>query len=481
MTNDKNTYALSRRKALAALGTIGAASAGAGLGTSAWFSDRETFEGNTLTAGSLDLKIDWQQTYTGPDGMVPVNAYPDDDDDNWQSWDGVQLAGPDAEGDIRDIEDPCALKSGDELPEDVFEGFEGQESLIQLDDVKPGDEGEITFSLHLCDNPGYVWMNGTLVDASENGFSEPESEVDSDQAVELLEAIRTTVWYDTDCDNVLDEDEVTIFEDVSLGTALQILAGPPGIPLDPTVESAPELFQATPTGPGTCSDRTTYDTVHTSGDTVTVDGTSVTLPDNPGCGSDGGPHAVLGLETAIKIESEDLPGDGNSAVYTTAYGDIEITQDGQTIQWRTDSTPNGAFEEEDGFCVSKVVVKGGNAGGNVYSYDNDDGDDVFGNDTDPQLSSGETEAWLETPSGQDISHVSFCVGEGGGDNGNGGNGNGGNGNGHCIENSTTHCVGFKWWLPLEVGNEIQTDSVEFDLGFYTEQCRHNPQDEQTPS
>jgi Ca-activated chloride channel family protein len=28
-------------------------------------------------------------------------------------------------------------------------------------------------------------------------------------------------------------------------------------------------------------------------------------------------------------------------------------------------------------------------------------------------------------------------------------------------------------VPTDVGNEIQSDSVAFDLGFYTEQCRNN--------
>ena len=36
-----------------------------------------------------------------------------------------------------------------------------------------------------------------------------------------------------------------------------------------------------------------------------------------------------------------------------------------------------------------------------------------------------------------------------------------------------HCIGFKWELPVDHGNEVQSDSVRFDLGFYTEQCRHN--------
>jgi len=38
------------------------------------------------------------------------------------------------------------------------------ESLIELDDVKPGDSGEVTFSLHVCDNPAYIWTGATNID-----------------------------------------------------------------------------------------------------------------------------------------------------------------------------------------------------------------------------------------------------------------------------------------------------------------------------
>jgi hypothetical protein len=41
----------------------------------------------------------------------------------------------------------------------------------------------------------------------------------------------------------------------------------------------------------------------------------------------------------------------------------------------------------------------------------------------------------------------------------------------CSPHSTTYYFGFAWWLPVDHANEIQTDSAEFDLGFYTEQCR----------
>jgi predicted ribosomally synthesized peptide with SipW-like signal peptide len=97
---EDNTFELTRRKALAGLGTIGVASAGAGLGTTAFFSDEESFEDNQLTAGELDLRIDWQQTYDGPpgegapygEGGAPyVNAHPDHDDDGIQSLDSDEF------------------------------------------------------------------------------------------------------------------------------------------------------------------------------------------------------------------------------------------------------------------------------------------------------------------------------------------------------------------------------------------------------
>jgi len=64
--SDSGKINLTRRKILASMGAVGAAGAGAGLGTSALFSDEEGFENNTLTAGTLDLKIDWEEHYSYP-------------------------------------------------------------------------------------------------------------------------------------------------------------------------------------------------------------------------------------------------------------------------------------------------------------------------------------------------------------------------------------------------------------------------------
>ncbi|MFW5920123.1 MAG: hypothetical protein ACOCSF_08065, partial [Halanaeroarchaeum sp.] len=96
-----------------------------------------------------------------------------------------------------------------------------------------------------------------------------------------------------------------------------------------------------------------------------------------------------------------------------------------------------------------VSVKGGPGGEQVYVFD------------EPVVLDGAT---VTTPGDHGLSNVDVCcpAGDDTGDNG-----------ARCFQNSTTAYVGFEWWVPTDVGNEIQTDSVEFDLGFYAEQCRHN--------
>jgi predicted ribosomally synthesized peptide with SipW-like signal peptide len=234
---------LTRRRLLAGLGTVGVASAGAGLGTTAYFSDRETFEANELTAGEFDLMVDWQVTYTGPDGFEYVTASPDEfRNDGIDSFAttrfGTRITGGDG------VRDP--LFSRAELADNLFGSdygsltdsqrdqvesvFRSQFSnvpadlaeagpVLDLEDVKPGDSGTVSVSLHLFDNPGYVWLNGGLVEARENGRTEPEAS-DGDETgaadevattldgdVELLDEIRATIWYDHDGDATVGADE----------------------------------------------------------------------------------------------------------------------------------------------------------------------------------------------------------------------------------------------------------------------------------
>ena len=217
MTNEPNLHELSRRKVLAGLGAVGIASAGAGLGTTAFFSDSETFGDNTLTAGELDLLVDWQQTYDFGEGQTFISAHPDHDGDGEQSIAADNDAGQLRYSDFPDEEDEdsnganlpvldCAnippLEEAD-FGTDPVTGQE-METLVQLSDVKPGDSGEITFSLHLCDNPGYIWMQADNVSESGGVHTEPEMLVDAENLPDLADAIEATLWYDEDCDNVYD-------------------------------------------------------------------------------------------------------------------------------------------------------------------------------------------------------------------------------------------------------------------------------------
>ena len=160
MTEDNNSqlYSLSRRKMVAGLGVVGLASAGAGVGTSAFFSDEESFENNTLTAGTLDMSV-----------TANVVAA----DDYWTGQGALDLSET-ADGDVV--------------------------SGIQVDDVKPGDWAVICFDIEVGDNPGYVQVR--TEEFVENGGSNPEPEQDvegdTDNDADLGEFLLTTVWQNYD-------------------------------------------------------------------------------------------------------------------------------------------------------------------------------------------------------------------------------------------------------------------------------------------
>ncbi|MFW5917100.1 MAG: SipW-dependent-type signal peptide-containing protein [Halorubrum sp.] len=443
---------LSRRAMLAGLGAVGVASAGAGLGTTAYFSDRESFEGNAITAGELDLSVTWQQLYRGGPqssravdygsaGRPFVNAYPDDDGDGVQSFERDD--GRREYVDRTAYDDPeAAAAAGENLAfscEEIAMFDEpsfgpNDESLIELDDVKPGDCGEITFGIKLCDNPGYVWLHGEPTDEGDGGH--PES-----GGAELADRIRARAWYD-DGDNVFQEGETPI-----LGGSLR------------------EVLDALRDGVLLASDPDPDFGVPDPDDSAALDGITLTDDDcevvqgNPSCED-------LGLFRAIKVESEALPTALDDPVtYPTPVGDVTITavayddEDGEVLEFDFDL---------DGFEVTAVIVK---AGPSANVCRRPDGDGGF-------LTADSGEA-LGGPFNSDgdrrhgVSHVSFCYDtvppeeppeeeETGA---------------VCFQPSDTRFIGFEWCLPTTVGNEVQGDSVSFDLSFYTEQCRHNPDPE----
>ena len=227
-------FELSRRKVLGGLSAIGLASAGAGLGTSAYFSDTEAFENNALVAGELDMKVGYSAHYSdwSPDEGEGVDVR------MWEGPAGTTGGQDDLEAGetglpsnaawLVAVDDPDQFLENTQYSDPELDGAscdggrdaaDLEEPVIELDDVKPGDFGEVTFDLALCDNPGYVWLQVDKGFAHENGYTEPEMK-DPDESgpvtgpeggqidvdVELLDAVQAAYWVD-DGDNYQDGDE----------------------------------------------------------------------------------------------------------------------------------------------------------------------------------------------------------------------------------------------------------------------------------
>jgi hypothetical protein len=198
---------VSRRAVLAAMGAVGATATGAGMGAAAYLSDQERFR-SSLTAGSLDLRLDYRATYNGE---VTGQAPPD------REWREVGTGALDC--------DVGGLVDGDGVP------------VVELADVKPGDCGSVTASLHVCANPSRLWMAVDLVETAE-ATRRPEEVLAGDQSDdvgELQDLVDVTLWLDDDCDGVADADETVLFE----GTLAELAAfARGGVPLgrDPATD-----------------------------------------------------------------------------------------------------------------------------------------------------------------------------------------------------------------------------------------------------
>jgi len=160
------------KKIIISLSVIGLVAAIVVGGTIAYFSDTETSTGNTFTAGSIDLKIDNESYYNGE---VQTGL-------GWE---------------LRDLTD---------------------ELFFNFSDLKPGDWGEDTISLHVDNNDSWLCASITLTSNDENDITEPEEELgDSALEGELAQEIEF-IWWADDGDNVLESDE-TVISNVKLGDA----------------------------------------------------------------------------------------------------------------------------------------------------------------------------------------------------------------------------------------------------------------------
>ena len=137
--------------------------------TTAFFSDTETSTGNTFTAGAIDLGVDNHSYYNGE------------------------------------------LNEGTTWRVDYDISDEGGRQFFNFSDLKPGDWGEDTISLHVNNNDAWLCADVTLTSDNDNGLTEPEGD-DGDETPgneegvgggELADNVRFYWWAD-DGDNVLE-------------------------------------------------------------------------------------------------------------------------------------------------------------------------------------------------------------------------------------------------------------------------------------
>jgi len=180
-------------KILVSLLVIGlAAVAIGGSMTGAFFSDTETSTGNTFTAGSIDLKIDSECSWNGMKCLTST----DPTNHPGMFWNGDYTKGACT----------CAWTWKD-LSGDKFFSFA---------DIKPGDRGENTVSIHILNNDAWMCAKINNVNNNDNGCTEPEDAAgDKTCGVnegELSTNLHFLVWADTDCDNVWDSGEIPLTE-----------------------------------------------------------------------------------------------------------------------------------------------------------------------------------------------------------------------------------------------------------------------------
>ena len=178
------------KRILISLSVIAAVAAIVIGGTVAYFSDTETSTGNVFAAGSIDLKIDNECYFSG--GECPWSPH---------SWA------------LTDLED-------------------GVHKFFNFGDIKPGHWGRDKISLHVYDNPAWVWMKIDNLKDYDNGCNDPECKakggawdssaqecdiVDScdDPGLgqgELSQNMSFLIWIDTNENGVFDAGEEKLYE-----------------------------------------------------------------------------------------------------------------------------------------------------------------------------------------------------------------------------------------------------------------------------
>lgn len=189
------------KKILLSILTIGLVSVVAAFGiTQAFFSDTETSTGNILAAGAIDLLIDNTSYRTNSAGVL--------------------VASPETSWNLKDL---------------TIEKF------FNFTDLKPGDVGEDTISIHVNNNDAWACARADISDNSENGLTEPEADLDDTTTTgELGNELNFAFWND-DGDNVFESNETIYIQ----GPASNVLNGGTLALAQPS-SAGPALFGNTP-------------------------------------------------------------------------------------------------------------------------------------------------------------------------------------------------------------------------------------------
>ena len=191
--------------------------------TGAFFSDTETSTGNTFTAGAIDLTVDSTQHYNH---MVCTKTDSSQSPYTWQpEVVGVTLPA----GNYPVTGTPC---SGTWEPKNL-----GAETFFNFPDVKPGDSGENTISLHVDSNDAYACVDVNITKNDDNGLTGPELAVDTATSTggvgvgELAQHLNFFAWADIAStspavpgDNIWQASEQALFSN-GVGPASDVLGG----------------------------------------------------------------------------------------------------------------------------------------------------------------------------------------------------------------------------------------------------------------
>lgn len=176
------------KKIVTSIGMIVFVAAIVAGGTGAFFSDTETSTANVFTAGAIDLTVDSEAHYNGSVCQLNLATTDNLTDYTWQG------------GEEYPVGLPCT---------GTWEATNlGAQTFFNYTDVKPGDEGENTISLHIDSNPAWACVDVTLTKNDDVSVNEPEdaevleldtpaSEPDADLFDgELAQNMKFAAWLD---------------------------------------------------------------------------------------------------------------------------------------------------------------------------------------------------------------------------------------------------------------------------------------------